>query len=197
MSLTTIAHLVAAADRDRALRQKLQAAVTPENLVKIAAEYGYEFTTEELIALIQAQIKAQKAKSSAFDSLTEDISDDEAEMVAGGVFMSQRAAFSSYYHRTGIFLQIAGATDICGTGSQSLSRQYYEDAYNSGGESGLLQALQTTGSYEYLKDELASDISSDTQWLSDQLQQGLAGDALNSVLNQWQQKIAAAESTWG
>jgi predicted ribosomally synthesized peptide with nif11-like leader len=198
MSQTTIAHLVAAADRDQALRQKLQAAVTPENLVKIAAEHGYEFSTEDLIALIQEQIEAQKAKSSAFDSLTEDISDDEAEMVAGGGFGSRRSfSMNSYYHRTGIFLQIAGSTDICGAGSQSLSRQYYEDAYNSGGESGLLQALQTTGSYEYLKDELASDISSDTQWLSAQLQQGLTGDALNSVLNQWQQKIAAAESTWG
>ncbi|MBW4494009.1 MAG: Nif11-like leader peptide family natural product precursor [Oscillatoria princeps RMCB-10] len=184
MSQKDIAHLVAAADRDQALRQKLQAAVTPDNLVKIAAEHGYEFTAEDLIALIQAQIEAQKAKTSAFDSLTEDISDDEAEIVAGGGFRSQRAAFSSYYHRTGIFLQIAGSTDICGAGSQQYGRQYYIDAYNSSGESGLLQALQTTGSYESLQDELAGEISNNTQWLSEQLQQGLA-----EAEGEWQKKI--------
>jgi predicted ribosomally synthesized peptide with nif11-like leader len=197
MSPKTIAHLIAAADRDEALRQKLQAAVTPENLVKIAAAHGYEFTAEDLIALIQAQIEAQKAKSSAFDSLTEDISDDEAEMVAGGGYKSRPSAINSFYHETGIFIQINGSTDICGAGSQQLGRQYYEDALSNGGDSGLLQALQTTGSYEYLNDALASQISSDTQWLSDQLGQGLTGDALNSALNQWNQNIADAKRRLG
>lgn len=197
MSPTTIAHLVAAADRDQALRQKLQAAGTPENLVKIAAAHGYEFTAEDLIALIQEQIEAQKAKSAAFDSLTEDISDDEAEMVAGGRFQSDRAAINSFYHQTGIFIQIAGSTDICGAGSQQLGRQYYEDAYSNGGDSGLLQALQTTGSYEYLSDALAGEISNNTQWLSDQLQQGLAGDALNSVLNEWNQRLWNDRQSFG
>jgi predicted ribosomally synthesized peptide with nif11-like leader len=197
MSQKTIAHLIAAADRDEALRQKLQAAVTPENLVKIAAAHGYEFTAEDLIALIQAQIEAQKTKSSAFDSLTEDISDDEAEMVAGGGFMGLATRINSFYHETGIFIQINGSTDICGAGSQLLGRQYYEDALSNGGDSGLLQALQTTGSYEYLSDALASEMSSDTQWLSTQLQQGLTGDALNSVLNQWNQNIADAKRRLG
>lgn len=184
MSQKDIAHLIAAADRDEALRQKLQAAVTPDNLVKIAAAHGYEFTAEDLIALIKAQIEAQKAKSSAFDSLTEELSDDEAEMVAGGAFMSKSFRMNSYYHRTGIFLQIAGSTDICGAGSQQLGRKYYEDAYNSGGESGVLQALQTTGSYEYFNDDIAGEISNNTQWLSEQLQQGLA-----EAEGEWQKKI--------
>lgn len=197
MSPTTIAHLVAAADRDQALRQKLQAAVTPENLVKIAAEHGYEFTAEDLIAIIQEQIEAQKAKSAAFDSLTEDLSDEEAEMVAGGGYMSRATTINSFYHETGIFIQIDGSTDICGAGSQQLGRQYYQDALSNGGDSGLLQALQTTGSYEYLSDALATEISSDTQWLSAQLQQGLTGDALNSVLNQWNQNIADTKRRLG
>lgn len=50
MTLESVAQFIEAAKQDQALMEKLKAATHSDICVKIAEEYGYTFTTEELQA---------------------------------------------------------------------------------------------------------------------------------------------------
>ena len=48
MTQKNAAQLFAAVKQDQALKERLKVADAPENFIKIAQEYGYDFTVEEL-----------------------------------------------------------------------------------------------------------------------------------------------------
>lgn len=50
MTVESVAEFIEAAKQDRALVERLKAATTSDSCVKVAEEYGYTFTTEELEA---------------------------------------------------------------------------------------------------------------------------------------------------
>lgn len=64
------------ADRDRELAGKLKESNAPANILAVAAEYGYQFTERELLAVKQEQM------AMAFGE-TEELSDRQLASIAG------------------------------------------------------------------------------------------------------------------
>jgi predicted ribosomally synthesized peptide with nif11-like leader len=104
MSQQALIQIIAVAQQNKELQNQLQLAATPEDFVNIAAKYGYEFTVEELIERMKEQVAAYLEKTNATDSFLEELSDEEAEMVAGGRMTAYRVSVNSYYHETGVQL---------------------------------------------------------------------------------------------
>jgi len=67
MSTEAVTQLLAAVDADTAIQEQLKAATSEKDLVRIAQEYGYHFTAEELWA-----------------TLTRELSEEQLDSVAGG-----------------------------------------------------------------------------------------------------------------
>ncbi len=74
--------LFMAANSDEMLKRQLEAATSPESLVKIAARQGYQLTIADLETLhYQTQQQAQ-LRSDEFDD--DELSEQKLELVAGG-----------------------------------------------------------------------------------------------------------------
>ncbi len=72
-----------AAESDEMLKEQLEAAISPESLVEIAASQGYELTVADLERLHDYD---QEAGQSSSDELGDDeLSEQELELVAGGI----------------------------------------------------------------------------------------------------------------
>jgi predicted ribosomally synthesized peptide with nif11-like leader len=104
MSQQALLTIIYSAEQDETLQKELQMVTTPEHFVKIGAEHGYEFTVEELIDIMGQQIATSMEEQNSTDAFLEELSDDEAEMVAGGRMTAYRVSVNSYYHETGIVL---------------------------------------------------------------------------------------------
>ncbi|MEQ9481963.1 Nif11-like leader peptide family natural product precursor [Coleofasciculus sp. F4-SAH-05] len=83
-----IDELFMAAESDQRLFEQLEAAISPEKLLEIAASQGYELTVADLERL---QDYDQEAAQSSSDDLDDDeLSEQELELVAGGCGISPR-----------------------------------------------------------------------------------------------------------
>ena len=77
MSKQQVVEFFQTASKDEYLAEKLKVCTSPSSILAIAAEYGYEFTEEELLQFERKQLEA---------SWNEDnqLSDEQLEAVAGG-----------------------------------------------------------------------------------------------------------------
>ena len=65
-------------DNNQAWKKELEAINTPDDIVRYAADKGYEFTEKDLVAVIQEQQQETSVEG--------EISDEVLESVAGGLF---------------------------------------------------------------------------------------------------------------
>jgi predicted ribosomally synthesized peptide with nif11-like leader len=79
MSKETAIAFVKASENDSLLLEKIKAADSPESVVKIAAEYGYELTETEVQAI---------QTGSHIDWEDGELSEEQLEAVAGGLLMA-------------------------------------------------------------------------------------------------------------
>ncbi|MFP5270956.1 Nif11-like leader peptide family natural product precursor [Coleofasciculus sp.] len=77
-----IDELFMAANSDEKLKKQLEAAISPESLVEIAASQGYELTVADLEMLHDYDQKAEQSNSDELDD--DELSEQELELVAGG-----------------------------------------------------------------------------------------------------------------
>ena len=74
--------LYVAANSDETLKKQLEAASSPESLVKIAACEGYELTVADIETLRRCTQQQAQLHSDEFDD--DELSEQELELVAGG-----------------------------------------------------------------------------------------------------------------
>jgi predicted ribosomally synthesized peptide with nif11-like leader len=74
--------LLMAANSDETLKKQLEAASSPESLVKIAARHGYELTVADIETLRRRTQQQAQLNSDEFD---DELSEQELELVAGGL----------------------------------------------------------------------------------------------------------------
>jgi predicted ribosomally synthesized peptide with nif11-like leader len=74
--------LYVAANSDETLKKQLEAATSPESLVKIAARHGYELTVADIETLRRRTQQQAQLNSDEFD---DELSEQELELVAGGL----------------------------------------------------------------------------------------------------------------
>jgi predicted ribosomally synthesized peptide with nif11-like leader len=79
MSKQTAIEFVKASENDLVLLEKIKAADSPADVVKIAAEYGYELTEREIKAI---------QTGSHIDWEDGELSEEQLEAVAGGLMMA-------------------------------------------------------------------------------------------------------------
>ncbi|MEQ9481964.1 Nif11-like leader peptide family RiPP precursor [Coleofasciculus sp. F4-SAH-05] len=77
-----IDELFMAAESDQRLFEQLEAAISPENLVEIAASQGYELTVADLERLHDYDQEQAELNGDEFDD--DELSEQELELVAGG-----------------------------------------------------------------------------------------------------------------
>ena len=77
-----IDELFMAAQSDEKLNEQLEAAISPENLVEIAASQGYELTVADLEILHDYDQEQAQLNGDEFDD--DELSEQELELVAGG-----------------------------------------------------------------------------------------------------------------
>lgn len=77
MSKQQVVEFFQTASKDEALAEKLKVSTSPSSILAIAAEYGYEFTEEELVQCEREQLEA-------FWNEDNELSDQQLEAVAGG-----------------------------------------------------------------------------------------------------------------
>jgi predicted ribosomally synthesized peptide with nif11-like leader len=75
--------LYRAANSDETLKERLEEATSPENLVEIAARQGYELTVADIEMLRRRTQEQAKLHSDEFDD--DELSEQELELVAGGL----------------------------------------------------------------------------------------------------------------
>jgi predicted ribosomally synthesized peptide with nif11-like leader len=73
--------LLMAANQDETLKGQLEAATSPESLVKIAARQGYQLTVADIETLLRRTQQQAQLNSDEFD---DELSEQELELVAGG-----------------------------------------------------------------------------------------------------------------
>jgi predicted ribosomally synthesized peptide with nif11-like leader len=74
-----------AANSDETLKKQLDAATTPESLVKVAIHQGYELTVVDIETLLRRTQEQAQLHSDEFDD--DELSEQELELVAGGGLM--------------------------------------------------------------------------------------------------------------
>ena len=74
--------LYVAANSDETLKKQLEATTSQESLVKIAARHGYELTVADLEMLRRRTQQQAQLHSDEFD---DELSEQELELVAGGI----------------------------------------------------------------------------------------------------------------
>ena len=77
-----IDELYMAANSDETLKKQLEAATSPESLVKIAARQGYKLTVPDLETLRHRTQEQAQLNSDEFGN--DELSEQELELVAGG-----------------------------------------------------------------------------------------------------------------
>ncbi|MEQ9549613.1 MAG: Nif11-like leader peptide family natural product precursor [Coleofasciculus sp. G3-WIS-01] len=85
-----IDELFRAAESDEKLKKQLEAAISPEKLVEIAASQGYELTVADLEILHDYDQEAAQLNSDELDD--DELSEQELELVAGGCGRSPRGS---------------------------------------------------------------------------------------------------------
>ena len=75
--------LLMAANSDETLKKQLEAASSPESLVKIAACQGYKLTLADIETLRR---RTQQQAQLNCDEFEDELSEQELELVAGGLF---------------------------------------------------------------------------------------------------------------
>ncbi len=75
--------LFMAANQDETLKGQLEAATSPESLVEIAARQGYELTVADLETLRRRTQQQAQLNADEFDD--DELSEQELELVAGGI----------------------------------------------------------------------------------------------------------------
>ena len=75
--------LYMAANSDETLKEQLEAASSPESLVKIAARQGYKLTVADIETLRRRTQQQAQLNSDEFDE--DELSERELELVAGGI----------------------------------------------------------------------------------------------------------------
>ena len=78
-----IDELYVVANSNETLKKQLEAATSPESLVKIAARQGYELTVADIETLRRQTQQQAQFKSDEFDD--DELSEQELELVAGGL----------------------------------------------------------------------------------------------------------------
>jgi len=73
--------LLMAANSDETLKKQLEAATSPESLVKVAIHQGYELTVVDIETLLRRTQEQVQLHSDEFD---DELSEQELELVAGG-----------------------------------------------------------------------------------------------------------------
>ncbi|GAB4535393.1 MAG: hypothetical protein Tsb0014_22320 [Pleurocapsa sp.] len=76
MSTENAINFLAQVDENTSLQEKLKAIKTPDELIALAKEQGYEVSAEDF--------KAAKEMIDDSDSASEELSEDELEAIAGG-----------------------------------------------------------------------------------------------------------------
>jgi len=79
--------LFMAAQSDQRLFEQLEAAISPENLVEIAAIQGYELTVADLERL--HDYDQEQAQVNSDDLGDDELNEQELELVAGGRFFTK------------------------------------------------------------------------------------------------------------
>ncbi len=77
MSKQQVVEFFQTASKDEYLAEKLKVCTSPSSILAIAAEYGYEFTEEELLQFERKQLEASWKEGN-------ELSDEQLEAVAGG-----------------------------------------------------------------------------------------------------------------
>jgi predicted ribosomally synthesized peptide with nif11-like leader len=77
MSKQQVVEFFQTASKDEYLAEKLKVSTSPSSILAIAAEYGYEFTEEELLQFERKQLEASWNEGN-------ELSDEQLEAVAGG-----------------------------------------------------------------------------------------------------------------
>jgi predicted ribosomally synthesized peptide with nif11-like leader len=77
MSKQQVVEFFQTASKDEYLAEKLKVCTSPSSILAIAAEYGYEFTEEELLQFERQQLEASWKEGN-------ELSDEQLEAVAGG-----------------------------------------------------------------------------------------------------------------
>jgi len=77
MSKQQVVEFFQTASKDEYLAEKLKVCTSPSSILAIAAEYGYEFTEEELLQFERKQLEASWNEGN-------ELSDEQLEAVAGG-----------------------------------------------------------------------------------------------------------------
>jgi predicted ribosomally synthesized peptide with nif11-like leader len=75
--------LLMAANQDETLKRQLEAATNPESLVEIAAHQGYELTVVDIETLLSRNQQQAQPNADEFDD--DELSEQELELVAGGI----------------------------------------------------------------------------------------------------------------
>ncbi len=78
-----IDELFMAANSDERLKEQLEATTSPESLVEIAARQGYELTVADLETLRRRTQQQAQLNADEFDD--DELSEQELELVAGGI----------------------------------------------------------------------------------------------------------------
>jgi len=82
--------LFMAANSDETLKKQLEAASSPESLVKIAARQGYKLTVADIETLRRRTQQQAQLHSDEFDD--DELSEQELELVAGGLVGPPKAS---------------------------------------------------------------------------------------------------------
>jgi predicted ribosomally synthesized peptide with nif11-like leader len=93
-----IDELLMAANSDETLKEQLEAATSPESFVEIAACQGYELTVADIETLRR---RTQQQAQLNSDELDDELSEQELELVAGGLWLSDSVKKSSVPNKPG------------------------------------------------------------------------------------------------
>ncbi|MEQ9372427.1 MAG: Nif11-like leader peptide family RiPP precursor [Coleofasciculus chthonoplastes F3-SA18-01] len=92
-----IDELFMAAESDQRLFEQLEAAISPENLVEIAASQGYELTVADLERLHDYDQEQAELNGDEFDD--DELSEQDLELVAGGGRSARNRRNHHYYRQ--------------------------------------------------------------------------------------------------
>lgn len=89
-------------EQNSRLKSALENAKNPEDFLKIAAEFGYDFTIADLQFAVSWASQKTHLNSDELDDF--ELDEEELEAVAGGTAGRRAATVNSYWHETGILV---------------------------------------------------------------------------------------------
>jgi predicted ribosomally synthesized peptide with nif11-like leader len=99
-SQQAIYNLCRALERDSALKLQIGQTKDFDSFLKLATEYGYEFTAVDLQIALNLGLGNSQGSYDEFDDY--ELDEEELEAVAGGTAARRGASVNSYWHETGI-----------------------------------------------------------------------------------------------